>query len=100
MSLLTAPIVENSHNYFGIYFIFLKERSRQNLKAFYDHISSSLKRPEKMLLSKRHFSIFLQIRRSNFSYNCVKRLKIIKIIRKVKFKEVWGEIEAKNNFQI
>ena len=34
MSLLTAPIVKNSHIYTRIYFIFLKKCPKTNLKVF------------------------------------------------------------------
>ena len=34
MSLLTAPIVKNSHILTAIYFIFLKKRPRPKLKDF------------------------------------------------------------------
>ena len=34
MSLLTAPIIKNSHILAGIYFIFLKKRPIQNLEVF------------------------------------------------------------------
>ena len=38
MSLLTAPIVENSLIEAGIYFIFLKRHPKTNLKVFQDKI--------------------------------------------------------------
>ena len=47
MSLLTAPIVRNSHILAGIYFIFPKKCSRPNLKDFQYQIWTSLKRLEK-----------------------------------------------------
>ena len=33
------------------------------------------------------------------SYNCVKGLRVIKIIKEIKFEGVWGKFEAKNCFQ-
>ena len=44
MSLLAASIVENSNFLAGVYFIFLKKRSIQNLKVFQYEILSSVKR--------------------------------------------------------
>ena len=38
MSLLTAPVVKNSHILAGTYFIFLKTRPRLNLKVFQDQV--------------------------------------------------------------
>ena len=42
MSLLRALIVKNSHILAGIYFIFLKKRSRPNLKGFQYQIWNSV----------------------------------------------------------
>ena len=44
MSLLTAPIVKNSHIFPGIYFIFLKKRPIQNFKFFKKQIWTYLKK--------------------------------------------------------
>ena len=49
MSLLIAPIVENSDFLAGIYFIFLKKRPGPNLKVFQYWIWTSVKRSEKWL---------------------------------------------------
>ena len=44
MSLLTIPIVKNSHILAGIYFIFLRKRPRPNTKVYQYQIWSSAKR--------------------------------------------------------
>ena len=46
MSLLTDPIVKTSHNLAGIYFIFLRQRPKPNLKGFQYQIWTSVKRLE------------------------------------------------------
>ena len=57
MSLLIAPIVKNSrHIYTGIYFIFLKNLLKENLKVFQYQILTSMKRLEKQLASKANSS--------------------------------------------
>ena len=63
MSLLTVPIVKNSHILAGIYFIFLKERPRFGIpKALQYQIWTS----KKSSYHVRNFSSFLQLRCSNF----------------------------------
>ena len=66
MSLLTVPIVKNSDILAGIYFKFLKEHPRPNLKVLQYQISTSVKRSEKQLPSKANFSTFLPFSCSNF----------------------------------
>ena len=67
MSLLTVPIVKNSHILSGIYLIFFKKRSRPDFKVFRWRISTSVKRSEKKLKSKTEFSTSLQPSCFNFS---------------------------------
>ena len=59
MSLLTALTVKNGHILAGIYFILLEELFRPNSKVFQYYISTSMKKTEKLLLSKTNFSAFL-----------------------------------------
>ena len=66
MPLLLAPIVKNCEMLVGIYFIFLKEHPRPNLKDFQQQIWTSLKRSEKELSGMTKFSTFLQISCSDF----------------------------------
>ena len=66
MSLLTVPVVKNSHILVGIYFIFVKERPRLNWKVLQYQIWTSLKRSKKNLSINTSFCTFLQLSRSNF----------------------------------
>ena len=66
MSLLTVPIVKNSHILAGIYFILLKKRPRPNSKVLQYQIWTSVKRSEKWLSGKANFNTFSQISYSNF----------------------------------
>ena len=59
----------------------------------------SVKRSEKQLPRKGKFRTFLQLNCSNFSLKLVKSLIVTKIVREIKFQEVWGELEAKKCFQ-
>ena len=85
MTLLTALVVKNSHIQAGIYFIFLNKCPKTNLKVFQYQISTTVKRSEKHLASKANFNTFLQLSCSNFRLNCVKRLKVTKILNEIKF---------------
>ena len=66
MSLLTVPIVKNSHILARIYFIFLKEHLRPNLKVLQYQMWNSGKRMKKYLSCKANFNTFWQITYSNF----------------------------------
>ena len=57
MSLLTAPIVKNSHTFARVYFIFLKKRPGENLKVFRYGIWTS----EKELSSKKKLALFFEL---------------------------------------
>ena len=73
MSLLTAPIVKNSHIYAEIYFIFLKKGPKTNLQVFQYEILTSVERSEKQLGSKATFSTFLQLGCLNFKLKLCER---------------------------
>ena len=57
ISILTALIVKKSHILTGIFFIFLRKRSRPNLKSFKYHLS--------------------------FRLNCVKGLRITEVVKQI-----------------
>ena len=59
-----------------------------------------MKRLEKQLPSKANFTTFLQLNCSNFRLKpCERGLKVIKIVKEIKFEGFWGELGAKNCFQ-
>ena len=47
------------------------------------------------LSSKANFCPFLQLNRSN----SVKGLRVMKIVKEIKFEGFWGELESKKGFQ-
>ena len=58
MFLLTTPIVKNSNILTGIYFIFLKNRPRPNLKIFRYRIWISVKRSESSYQVRQTLALF------------------------------------------
>ena len=92
MSLLISLIAKKIHILTRIYFIFLIKRLRPNLKVFQHQIWTSVKRSGKKLTTKANLSAFFQISCYNF------RLKSYKLVKQIKFEEVWGELEARNCF--
>ena len=86
MSLLTAPVLENSHILAGIYFIFLKKRPRPNSKVCQYQIWTSVKRLKKKLASKTNFSTFCNLVGLILGCNCVKVLRVTKIVEQINLK--------------
>ena len=78
---------------------FQKKRPRPNLKGFHYQILISVKSLGKQLSSKKNFSAFLQISCFSFRLNCVQGLRVTKIVKKIKFKGVRGELESGNCFR-
>ena len=85
ISLLTALIVEDRHVLNGIYDIFFKKRPRPNLEGFWYKIWISVKRSGKQLSCKTNFSIFLKLIALILGSNCIKGLRVAKIVKQIKF---------------
>ena len=83
----------------GIYFIFLKKCPRQYLKGFQYQIWTSVKRSGKCLSSKTNFSTFWKLVALILSQNCVKGLRVTKIVKHINFERVCVKLEARNCFQ-
>ena len=58
LSLLTVPIVTNSHILAGIYFVFLKERLRPNSKVLQYQIFDLKEKIEKVVIIQGKFQHF------------------------------------------
>ena len=54
-----------------------------------------MNRSEKQLPSKTNFRTFLPFNALILIKNSVKGLRVTKIVKEVKFEEVWGELESK-----
>ena len=72
-SLSTTLIVQNSHAWSGIHFIFFKKHCRPNMKSFQFEIWISAKRSEKQLSTMTNFSARLQIICFNFRLKLCQR---------------------------
>ena len=86
--LLTALIVKNCQILDGIYFIFLKT-SQTNLKGFQQQICTSVKISSYQL--RQVLANFCKLVTLILAYNCVKGLRVTKIVKQIKFEGVWGE---------
>ena len=93
--LLTAPVRFFSSNLLYI----SRKRPKTNVKVFQYRILTSVKRSEKQLTSKASFNPFWNLVARILVWNCVKGLRITKIVNETKFHGIWGELEAKNCFQ-
>ena len=90
MCLLTASIVIKSHSKTRICIIFLKNVLKQ--------ILTSLKISEKLLISKANFCTFLKLNYSILVRNCVKELRVTKILKEISFEGVREEPQEKKLF--
>ena len=99
MFLVTALIVKTVIFWLQLSLSFFKKRPRPNLEGFQDQIWTSVERSGKWSSSKAYFSAFLQISCSNFMLKLCQMLKVMTIVKEIKFKGVWGELEARNCFQ-
>ena len=81
ISLLAAPVVKKTHIESKIYLAFVKKHSKTNLKVYSYKIPTKVKRLEKQLSSKANFSRFLSLFKSNFRLNCLKGLRITKVVK-------------------
>ena len=98
MSFLTVQIIKKSHILAGIYLIFLKKPPTPNLKVLQYQIWTSAKRPNKNLSCKVNFNTFSQIIYLILGKNCVKDLRVTKIVKQVKIHETWSELKVKHCF--
>ena len=94
MSLLTAPIVKNSHIYARIYFIFLKNFLKQTWKSSNTKFWPQWKDRESSYEGRQILATALIL-----VWDLVEGLRVTKIVLKITFEGVWGELKAKNCFQ-
>ena len=95
MSLLTVPIVTNSHIEAGSYFIFLKNVLKQTANSFDKKFGLNQNIGK---ASKASLSTFLQLNFCNFKLNCAKCLPVTEMFKGIKFERDWGDLETKKRF--
>ena len=99
MSLLTAPIVKNSHIYTRVYFIFLKTVLKQTWTFFNTKFQPQWKDLKSSYQVRIILALFYNLIALILDENCVEGLRVTKIVKEIKFQSVWGELKAKNCFQ-
>ena len=100
MSLLTAPFVKNSHIFAGIYFIFRKQRARPNWKSSNTKFGSQWKDLKRSYKVRPILAFCCNYVAQILGWNCVKDLRVTKIVTK---NRVWRGLErvrSKNLFLI
>ena len=105
MSLLVASIVENSDFLAGIKFLFLRKRLGSNTKVIQYKIVTWLTNCYRV---RQNWAIFCDIVALILGWNCVKDIKVIKFVKKIKLKgpgtskkqkTVSGDNHRKNNWE-
>ena len=99
MSFLTVLTVKNSHILTGIFFIFLKERLRPNSKSCKTIFGPQRKDRKSSYHVRQISALFCKLVALNLGQNCVKDIKVTKIVKQIKFQGTWAILEAKNYFQ-
>ena len=96
---LKAAIDKNSHIEAGIYFIFLQNLVKQTPKSFSSKFLPQWKDRKSSYKVRQISVLFCNLFVLILGYNCVKGIRVTKIVKKNMFKEVWGELQTKNCFQ-
>ena len=95
LSLLTAATVKNSLILAGIYFIILKKCPRPNLKVFNTKFGPQGKYQGSTYQVRQVLAIFFKVVALILSLNCLKGLRVTKIIKQSKFEGAWNKLEAR-----
>ena len=88
MSLLTAPILKNSHILAGIYFIFLKNFLKQTWKSFNTKFRPQCKDQKSSYQVKQILELLCNLFALILGKNCVKDRRVTKIDHEIKFEGV------------
>ena len=99
MSLLNAPIVNNSHILARVCLIFLENCPDQTRRFFITKFGPHWKDWKSSYQVGKILSLSRNLIALILAWNCVKGLTVTKIVKQINFEEVWGELEAKSCFQ-
>ena len=99
ISLLKAPILENSQFLVEISFIFLKKRRKWTSKAFNTKFTPRWKGRKSSYQVKKLWSLLCKFFTQILDSNYIAGLRYTKIVKQTKFQGLWGELEAQYCFQ-
>ena len=99
MSLLNAPIVNNSHILARVCLIFLENCPDQTRRFFITKFGPHWKDWKSSYQVGKILSLSRNLIALILAWNCVKGLTVTKIVKKINFERVWGELRAKSCFQ-
>ena len=97
MSLLTAPIVENSDFLAGIYFIFLKNVLDPTWKSFNTEFEPQWNGRKSGYKVRQNLALFYNLVALILDQNCAKDCRVTKIVKETKFEEARGKLDTKND---
>ena len=98
MSLLPALIVKNSDIFGWNLLIFLKTIVDQTWKAFNTEFGPQSKDQESSYWVRQFLALFCIVVALTLGWNCVKGLRVTKIVKQIKFKGVRGQVRSKKLF--
>ena len=99
MSLSTAKFVKNCHIWAKSYFSFLKNVLKQTWIAFNTKFWNQWKYQNSSYQLRNIFACVCNLIVLSLGWNSVKVLRVTKVVKKIKFEGIWGELEAKKGFQ-
>ena len=95
LSLSTTPIVDNSHISAKIYFFFLGSLLKQTWKSFNTKFRPHWKEQKISYKGRQILALFFNLIILLLHPNCVKCLRVTKIVKEIKSGRVWGELQKK-----
>ena len=96
---LTASVLKSSHIKSIIYFIFLKNVLNQTWRSFNIKLQSQWKDRKSSYIVRQILALFCNLIALILEWHCVKGLRVNKIVKKIKFEGIWGELAVKKCFQ-
>ena len=99
MSLFIVKFAKNSHLYSRICLIFLKNFLKQNWTSFNTIFWPQWKDRKSSYRIRQVLSFFSNLTSIILVENSVKGIKVTAIAKKIKFKEVWAELQPENGIQ-
>ena len=100
MYLLTAKFVKNSYIQATIYFISLKNTLKQTWNPCNTKFHPQQKHQKSSYQVRRTLALFCNLICLISGHNSIKALRVTKIVKEIKFEEVWGKLKSKKGFQI
>ena len=96
---LTNQFCKNSNIYIRIFFLFLKSVSKQTWSYFNTKFELHCKDRKSSYQAMEVLRLFCDLSVLILGKNIVKGLRVIRNVKAIKHKGVWGELESRKRFQ-